>query len=85
MYGIQIVWKNLGKIEELKMSCLICFDYVEAIFRGCGLARLLSIFEETNQQILDHDVLVLFEQVEFDFFQKKLKDQSSEKKVANFC
>lgn len=54
---------NSGKVEELKMTTLICFDYVEAIFRGCGLSRLLSIFEETAQQILDHDILVLFEQV----------------------
>ena len=36
---------------------------MEACFRGCGIAHLLTIFEECSQQILDHDILVLFEQV----------------------
>ncbi|KAI1715410.1 WD domain, g-beta repeat domain-containing protein [Ditylenchus destructor] len=52
-----------GNIENLKRLTLCSFDYLEATFRGCGLAHLLSIFEECLQQILDHDLLVIFEQV----------------------
>uniref|UniRef100_A0A7E4W5G8 AAA domain-containing protein n=1 Tax=Panagrellus redivivus TaxID=6233 RepID=A0A7E4W5G8_PANRE len=54
---------HTGKLDVLKDTTLCNFDYLEACFRGCGLAHLLSIFEECSQQILDHDILVLFEQV----------------------
>lgn len=50
-------------MENLKSLTLCYFDYLEATFCGLGLARLLSIFEECLQQILDHDLLVIFEQV----------------------
>uniref|UniRef100_A0A183BPH8 WD_REPEATS_REGION domain-containing protein n=1 Tax=Globodera pallida TaxID=36090 RepID=A0A183BPH8_GLOPA len=52
-----------GNVEALKKETLCFFPYLEAAFRACGLARLLSIFEECLQQILDHDLLVIFEQV----------------------
>jgi WD40 repeat protein len=45
------------------MLTLCSFDYLETTFRACGLARLLSIFEECLLQILDHDLMVIFEQV----------------------
>lgn len=50
-------------MENLKSLTLCSFEYLEAAFRGLGLAHLLSIFEECLQQILDHDLLVIFEQV----------------------
>ncbi|KAL3115299.1 hypothetical protein niasHT_016597 [Heterodera trifolii] len=52
-----------GNVEALKSETLCFFAYLEAAFRACGLARVLSIFEECLQQILDHDLLVIFEQV----------------------
>uniref|UniRef100_A0AC34Q2J0 NB-ARC domain-containing protein n=1 Tax=Panagrolaimus sp. JU765 TaxID=591449 RepID=A0AC34Q2J0_9BILA len=66
MRRIRYQWYYLlhaGKLEQLKETTLCLFNYLEACFRGCGIAHLLSIFEECSQQILDHDILVLFEQV----------------------
>ena len=52
-----------ANIDELKSEALCSFDYLEAAFRLFGLTRLLTIFEECLQQVLHHDLLVLFEQV----------------------
>jgi len=43
-----------GNVETLKSEALCSFDYLEAVLRGCGLAHLLSIFEEVLMQIMDH-------------------------------
>uniref|UniRef100_A0AC35FD48 Uncharacterized protein n=1 Tax=Panagrolaimus sp. PS1159 TaxID=55785 RepID=A0AC35FD48_9BILA len=66
MRRVRFQWYYLlhaGKLDQLKDLTLCNFNYLEACFRGCGIAHLLSIFEECSQQILDHDILVLFEQV----------------------
>uniref|UniRef100_A0A914IAP9 NACHT domain-containing protein n=1 Tax=Globodera rostochiensis TaxID=31243 RepID=A0A914IAP9_GLORO len=63
-----------GNVEALKKETLCFFPYLEAAFRACGLARLLSIFEECLQQILDHDLLVIFEQVLLPGIQTLIRD-----------
>lgn len=54
---------RMGDIDALKRTTLCSFPYLEATFRTLGLTRLLSIFEECLQQILDNDLLCIFEQV----------------------
>ncbi len=43
-----------GDVERLKSDALCSFDYLEAVLRGCGLAHVLSVFEEVLRQIVDH-------------------------------
>ena len=50
-----------GDVDALKRECLCNFLYLEASFRTLGLARILSIFEECLQQILDNDLLCILE------------------------
>ncbi|KAI6217268.1 putative WD repeat-containing protein [Aphelenchoides fujianensis] len=52
-----------ANIDELKSEALCAFEYIEGVFHFYGLTRLLTIFEECLQQVLHHDLLVLFEQI----------------------
>ncbi|CAD5224231.1 unnamed protein product [Bursaphelenchus xylophilus] len=52
-----------ANIDELKSEALCAFEYIEGVFQFFGLTRLLTVFEECLQQVLHHDLLVLFEQI----------------------
>ncbi|KAI6229454.1 putative WD repeat-containing protein [Aphelenchoides besseyi] len=63
---LRFAWYYLlhsANIDELKSEALCAFEYIEGVFRFYGLTRLLTIFEECLQQVLHHDLLVLFEQI----------------------
>lgn len=60
------LWYHLlhtGNMDALKELALCHFDYIDTCVRSCGLAQLLSLYEECSMQVLHHDIQVLCEQV----------------------
>ncbi|CEF60759.1 Dynein assembly factor with WDR repeat domains 1 [Strongyloides ratti] len=72
-------WKYLlegGKSQNLKEFTLCNFEYIEAITRANGLGYLISVFDETCEKLLDHDLLVFYLQVIIPSINTLLRDSS---------
>uniref|UniRef100_A0A0K0EP30 WD_REPEATS_REGION domain-containing protein n=1 Tax=Strongyloides stercoralis TaxID=6248 RepID=A0A0K0EP30_STRER len=72
-------WKYLlkgGKSQNLKEFTLCNFEYIEAITRANGLGYLISVFDESCEKLLDHDLLVFYLQVIIPSINTLLRDSS---------
>uniref|UniRef100_A0A0N5BYQ5 WD_REPEATS_REGION domain-containing protein n=1 Tax=Strongyloides papillosus TaxID=174720 RepID=A0A0N5BYQ5_STREA len=72
-------WKYLlegGNAQNLKEFTLCNFEYIEALMRANGLGYLISVFDETCETLLDHDLLVFYLQVLIPSIDTLLRDSS---------